>query len=68
MENDNLYAILQDIKTDIAVVKTQLEKFADHEDRIRELEKARWSSSWVTALVTSTATAVLITLILKGIN
>lgn len=29
----------------------------DHEDRIRDLEKARWSSAWVTALASASITA-----------
>lgn len=29
----------------------------DHEDRIRDLEKARWSSAWVTALASAGITA-----------
>ena len=66
--DDNLLGLLQDIKTDLAVVKNQLDRFADHEDRIRELEKARWSSAWITALVASTVTAVLLALIMRSIS
>jgi hypothetical protein len=29
----------------------------DHEDRIRDLEKARWSSAWITALASAALTA-----------
>lgn len=31
----------------------------DHEDRIRDLEKARWSSAWVTALASASITAAI---------
>lgn len=68
MNEENLVALLQDIKTDLAVVKSQLDRFADHEDRIRELERARWSSAWVTALVASGLTSVVITVLIKVVT
>ena len=59
------------IKTDIAVIKKdvtiQSDLVIDHEARIRELEKARWQSAWVTgvlsAVITSSIVGVLIKLI-----
>jgi len=59
------------IKTDIAVIKKDVtvnaDLLVDHETRIRELEKARWQSAWVTgvlsAVITSSIVGVLIKLI-----
>jgi hypothetical protein len=62
---------MAEIKTDIAVIKKdvtiQSDLVIDHEMRIRELEKARWQSAWVTAVlcavITSTVVGVLVKLI-----
>jgi hypothetical protein len=59
------------IKTDIAVIKKDVtihsDLVIDHEARIRELEKARWQSAWVTgvlsAVITSSIVGVLVKLI-----
>jgi type IV secretory pathway component VirB8 len=32
----------------------------DHEDRIRDLEKARWSSAWITAIASAAITAAVV--------
>jgi type IV secretory pathway component VirB8 len=32
----------------------------DHEDRIRDLEKARWSSAWITAIASAALTAAVV--------
>jgi type IV secretory pathway component VirB8 len=32
----------------------------DHEDRIRDLEKARWSSAWITAIASAAIPAAVV--------
>lgn len=32
----------------------------DHEERIRDLEKARWSSAWITAIASAAITAAVV--------
>jgi len=51
-----LWALVQDI----AEIKATIKMVQDHEDRIRELEKARWQTAWVTALASAAATALVV--------
>jgi hypothetical protein len=48
-------------------VKAMVQNYADIELRVRELEKARWKSAWITGLlsaaVSSSAVAVIIRLV-----
>lgn len=60
-------ALLADISNRLAVIEARLEIIADHESRIRELEKARWQSAWITSISTAIAVAVIVSLISKGI-
>jgi hypothetical protein len=46
-------ALLLQIVQDMAEIKADIKSVADHETRIRELEKARWSSAWLTGLLSS---------------
>lgn len=59
-----LWAIVQDM----AEIKASVKMVQDHEDRIRELEKARWQSAWLTALASATATAVVVALITNSLR
>lgn len=54
-----LWALVQDM----AEIKATIKMVHDHEDRIRELEKARWQTAWVTALASACATALVVGLI-----
>ncbi len=60
------------IKTDIAVIKKdvtiQSDLVIDHEARIRELEKARWQSAWVTGVLSAIITSALVGVLLKLIQ
>lgn len=60
------------IKTDIAVIKKdvtiQSDLVIDHEARIRELEKARWQSAWVTGVLSAIITSALVGVIVKLIQ
>lgn len=57
------------IKTDIAVIKRdvtiQSDLVIDHEARIRELEKARWKSAWITSLLSALITSGLVAVIIR---
>lgn len=61
-------ALLADISNRLAVIEARLEIIADHEARIRELEKARWQSAWITAVATAVATAVLVSIVVNGLG
>jgi hypothetical protein len=60
------------IKTDIAVIKKdvtiQSDLVIDHEARIRELEKARWQSAWVTGVLSAVITSAIVGVIVKLIQ
>jgi hypothetical protein len=60
------------IKTDIAVIKKdvtiQSDLVIDHEARIRELEKARWQSAWVTGVLSAVITSGIVGVIVKLIQ
>ena len=51
-----LWALVQDM----AEVKATVKMVMDHEERIRELEKARWQTAWITALASAAATALVV--------
>jgi hypothetical protein len=59
--------ILIQLVRDIAEVKAMVQNYADIELRVRELEKARWKSAWITgllsAVISSSAVAVIIKLV-----
>lgn len=59
-----LWAIVQDI----AEIKATVKMVQDHEERIRELEKARWQTAWVTALASASATALVVGLITTSLG
>jgi hypothetical protein len=60
------------IRTDIAVIKKdvtiQSDLVIDHEARIRELEKARWKSAWVTGMLSAVITSAIVGVLLKLIQ
>jgi hypothetical protein len=60
------------IKTDIAVIKKdvtiQSDLVIDHEARIRDLEKARWQSAWVTGVLSAVITSSIVGVLLKLIQ
>ena len=57
-------SLLLAIFQDVAEIKTAMKTVQDHEDRIRELEKMVWRSSWLTGLVS----AILASVIVAGIS
>jgi len=40
----------------------------DHEKRLRELEKARWQTAWITSLASATLTALIVFLVNTNIG
>jgi type IV secretory pathway component VirB8 len=56
-------ALLIQIVTDMAEVKAGFKMLQDHEERIRELEKARWQTAWITAFASAALTALAVTLV-----
>lgn len=59
-----LWALVQDM----AEIKATIKMVQDHEDRIRELEKARWQTAWITALASASATALVVGLITTALG
>jgi hypothetical protein len=66
MDSNNDKILIQLVR-DIAEVKAMVQNYADIELRVRELEKARWQSAWITGLlsaaVSSSAVAIIIRLV-----
>lgn len=64
----NQTALLLQIVQDMAEIKADIKAVADHETRIRELEKARWSSAWLTGLLSAGISSVFVAIILNTIG
>jgi hypothetical protein len=58
-------SLLIDITQRLSVIEAKLDVVPDHEDRIRDLEKARYSSAWLTSILSASLTAGVVALILK---
>ena len=60
------------IKTDIAVIKKDVtihsDLVLDHETRIRDLEKFRWQSAWLTGILSAVITSSVVALIIRLVN
>lgn len=57
--------LLADINNRLAVIEARLEIISDHENRIRELEKARWQSAWLTSILSSALASGIVAMILR---
>ena len=57
--------LLADINNRLAVIEARLEIISDHENRLRELEKARWQSAWLTSILSSALASGIVALIIK---
>ena len=57
--------LLADISNRLAVIEARLEIISDHENRLRELEKARWQSAWLTSILSSALASGIVALIIK---
>lgn len=60
--------LLIQLVTDMAEVKAGFKMLQDHEERIRELEKARWQTAWITAFASAALTALAVTVVSGVIN
>jgi hypothetical protein len=67
-ELPNHDAILFQLAQDIAEIKATVKNYADLETRVRELEKARWSSAWVTAFASASMTAVAVVVVNQSLR
>lgn len=56
----DLAEIKADIKADRSWRERVEQRIEDHEIRVRELEKARWQTAWVTAASSAALTAVVV--------
>jgi cell division protein FtsX len=61
-------ALLLQLVTDMAEIKAGFKMLQDHEERIRELEKARWQTAWITAFSSAALTALAVVLVGNLVN
>jgi type IV secretory pathway component VirB8 len=61
-------ALLLQIAGRLSVIESKLDVLTDHEDRIRELEKARYKSAWITSVLSSALSAAIVFAIIKGLG
>ena len=59
--------LLVRIDTRLAVIESKIDQISDHEDRLRELEKARYKSAWITSVASSALASGLVYLIVKAL-
>mgnify|MGYP006271129345 FL=1 len=59
--------LLVRIDTRLAVIESKIDQISDHEDRLRELEKARYKSAWITSVLSSALASGLVYLIVKAL-
>jgi len=60
--------LLWQLVQDMAEIKATVKMVADHEERIRELEKVRWKNAWITALSSAVLTAGVVALVTQMIG
>jgi hypothetical protein len=61
-------SLLIDITQRLSVIESKLDVVSDHEERIRDLEKARYSSAWLTSILSASLTAGVVALVLKALG
>jgi hypothetical protein len=64
MDSQNDKILIQLVR-DIAEVKAMVQNYADIELRVRELEKARWQSAWITGLLSAAISSSVVAVILR---
>jgi hypothetical protein len=62
---DNADKLLLQIVADLAEIKATVKNYADLELRVRDLEKARWSSAWLTGILSAAVSSGVVALIMK---
>ena len=62
---ENADKLLLQVVADLAEIKATIKNYADLELRVRELEKARWSSAWLTGILSAAVSSGVVALIMK---
>lgn len=62
---ENADKLLLQIVADLAEIKATVKNYADLELRIRDLEKARWSSAWLTGILSAAVSSGIVALIMR---
>ena len=60
--------LLNRIDRKLAVIESKIDQIADHEDRLRELEKARYKSAWITSIMSSALASGIVYFIVKALH
>jgi type IV secretory pathway component VirB8 len=60
-------SLLIRIDSRLAVIESKIDQLSDHEDRLRELEKARYQSAWITSILSSALASAVVFVIVKVI-
>lgn len=60
--------MLFQIVQDLAEIKATVKNYADLELRVRELEKARWSSAWITGVLSAAISSGVVFMIIKALG
>jgi len=58
--------LLVRIDTRLAVIESKIDQISDHEDRLRELEKARYQSAWITSILSSAIASAVVYFIVRS--
>jgi len=61
-------ALLLQISSRLAVIESRLEVLADYDSRIRELEKARYQSAWISSILSAALSSAIVFTIIKGLG
>lgn len=62
---ENADKLLLQIVADLAEIKATVKNYADLELRVRDLEKARWSSAWLTGILSAAVSSGVVALIMR---
>ena len=60
-------SLLLRIDARLAVIESKIDQLADHEDRLRELEKARYQSAWITSIMSSVLSSGIVYFIVRAL-
>jgi len=58
-------ALLIQITQRLSTIEAKLNVISDHEERIRELEKARYSSAWIISILSAGLASGIVAMIVK---
>ena len=62
---ENADKLLLQMVADLAEIKATIKNYADLELRVRDLEKARWSSAWLTGILSAAVSSGVVAVIMK---